>query len=321
MKKTDIVILDAVALRDGDMNFDPLKSVAGEFTVFDHTTNDKLIERIGNAEAIVINKGRIDDSVLIACPRLRYVGLTATGYDNIDVEACDRRGVAVTNVPGYSTEGVAQQLFALLLEYCVDTSGYSSAVKRGEWLGRMSDIGSLRTMTELGTKTLGILGFGNIGAAVARIALAFNMRVISYSPRPKSMEGVEFCSFDRLLAESDILSLHCLLSPQTERIINEKSLAKMKPSAVLCNVARGALIDDDAVLKALNDGRLSFYLADVLTNEPHTQDHPLIRCPNAIITPHVGWATEASLHRLAGEVCNNLISYFEGKPRNLVSKQ
>ncbi len=312
------VILDARALRENDMDFSPLKSVSGDITVYPHTTNDKLIERIGDAEAIIINKGIVNDLVLDACPRLQYIGLTATGYDNIDITACKRRGVTVTNVPGYSTESVAQQLFALLLEYCVDTANYSSAVRGGDWLGRMSDVSKLRRMSDLSGKTLGILGFGSIGSAVARIALAFNMRVICHTPSKKSHGSVEFCTFDDLLCESDILSLHCLLSPDTKEIINEKSIKKMKDGAVLCNVSRGALVDERAVLKALDSGKLRFYLADVLTGEPDTADNPLIKHEKTIITPHVAWASEGSLSRLAGEVCENLIAYLGKCPRNVV---
>ncbi len=313
-----IVILDARALRENDMDFSALRAVSDDITVYPHTTNELLVERILDAEAIIINKGLINEKVLTACPSLRYIGITATGYDNIDIAACKNHGVTVTNVPGYSTESVAQQLFALLLEYYVDTMSYSRVVRDGDWLGRMSDVSRLRRMGDLSGKTLGILGFGSIGSAVARIATAFNMRVLCYTPSKKDCESVEFCTFERLLDESDILSLHCLLSPDTKGIINEKSIEKMKDGAVLCNVSRGALVDEQAVIKALDSGKLSFYLADVLTGEPDTADNPLIKHDKTIITPHVAWASENSLSRLAGEVCENLIAYTNKRPRNVV---
>ncbi len=317
--KIKVVVLDAVALRDGDMDWSTLEEVASELVIYSHTTNDMLIERIGDAEAIIINKGQINEEVLSRCTKLRFIGLTATGYDNIDISSCRRHGVAVANVPGYSTDSVAQQLFALLLEYCTDTAGYSAAVRRGDWLGRMSDIGSLRRMSDLCGKTLGIIGFGNIGGAVAKIALAFGMKVIGYSPNPKVKEGINFCSLEQVLRQSDIVSLHCRLSHETEKLIDANRLAMMKKGAVLCNVSRGGVVDDHAVLEALESGQLGFYLADVLTGEPHTENHPLINAKNTLITPHVAWATQNSLARLADEVCDNLKAFCEGIDRNLVS--
>ncbi len=315
--KIKIVILDAEALREKDMDWSPLYEL-GDVTLYPHTLNDQLIERIGDADAIIINKGQINEKVLKECRSLKYIGITATGYDNINLIDCKKYGVTLCNVPGYSTESVAQQLFALLLEYATDLSSHSTVTRQGEWLGRIDDITKLRPMVELYGATMGILGYGNIGSAVARIAQGFGMKVLCHTFSNKQAEGIEFCSLDRLLCESDILTLHCRHTEQTEKIIDAQAIAKMKHGAVLCNVSRGKLIDDDAVYEALQSGQIAFYLADVLSNEPQTQGHPLLSCENTVITPHVAWATKASLARLAETVVNNMKAYYNGTPQNVV---
>ncbi len=318
-QKPKIVVLDAVALRDADMDWSGLYDISDDVAIYPHTLTEELVERIGNADAVVINKGVIDRKVLEHCKQLKYVGITATGFDTLNIKDCESYGVTVANVPNYSSESVAQQLFALLLEYANHTSGYAKAARNGEWLARMKSTDSLRRMVELNGKTIGILGYGNIGSAVARIAAAFGMRVLCYSFSNKKAQGVEFCSLDRLVAESDILSLHCRHTEDTDKIINADRLNSMKQGAVLCNVSRGRLIDDDAVYNALKSGKLSFYIADVLTGEPMTQGNKLLGCENVVITPHVAWATDASLKRLSDIVVQNMRAYFDGCPVNVVN--
>ncbi len=317
--KPKIVVLDAEAMRADDIDWSGLSAISDDITIYPHSLTEQLVERIGEADAVVINKGLIDDNVLKFCKRLKYVGITATGYDTLNIEHCNNYGVTVTNVPNYSSDSVAQQLFALLLEYAAHTSGYARAARSGDWLGRMQGINSLRRMVELSGKTIGIIGFGNIGSAVARIATAFNMRVLCYSFSNKRAPGVEFCDLERVFIESDILSLHCRHTDDTDKLVNEARLNMMKKGAVLCNVSRGRLIDDDAVYNALKSRQLSFYLADVLTGEPHTEGHPLLSCENTVITPHVAWATDASLLRLAGAVIENMKAYYSGLPINVVN--
>ncbi len=319
--KPKIVVLDAVALRENDMDWTALDKLSDNVTIYPHTLTSDLIERIGDADAVIINKGQVDEKVLNVCTNLKYIGITATGYDSLNIADCEKFGVTVTNVPGYSSESVAQQLFALLLEYATNVSAYSGVAKKGEWLGRINDINSLRPMIELGGKTLGIVGYGDIGSAVARIAKAFGMRVLCYSFSGKTADGIEFCDLDTLYAQSDILSLHCKHTELTDKIINQDSISKMKDGVLLCNVSRGRLIDDEAVFNALQNGKIAFYLADVLTDEPLTQNHPLIKCKNTIITPHVAWATKSSLNRLADAVIENMTAFYNGTPKNVVTNQ
>ncbi len=315
-----IVVLDGEALRKNDMDWSALCEYSADVTIYPHTDSKNLIERIGTAEAIVINnKGQIEKKLFEACKNLKYIGLTATGYDGVNIDDCNRYGVTVTNAPGYSTESVAQQLFALLLEYAAHTSAYCAAVRRGEWLGRMKDMQSIRPMLELRGRTIGILGYGNIGSAVARIAAAFGMEILCHTFTDRDLPGIKFCSLEQMLSQSDIVSLHCRHSEQTDKIINEQTIAMMKPGVVLCNVSRGRLVDDASVCDALKSGQIGFYLADALSDEPNTQDNPLISCENTLITPHIGWGTQSSLDRLCGIVCENLIGYLEGRPQNVVN--
>ncbi len=318
--KPKIVVLDSEALRDNDMDWSPLKAYGREVVLYPHSTLKQMIDRVGDADAVVINnKGHVDKVVFESCKNLSYIGLTATGYDGLNIDDCNNYGITVTNVPDYSTESVAQQLFALLLEYAAHTSAYCDAVRRGEWLGKMQSMNGLRNRIELRGRTLGIIGYGNIGSAVARIALAFGMKILCYTYSEKQAPGVEFCSIERLYKESDIISLHCRHSEQTDKIIDEKAISMMKNGVVLCNVSRGRLIDDDAVCNALKGGKLGFYLADALTGEPNVKNNPLINLENTLITPHIGWSTQSSLDRLCEMVCQNLIACFEGKPQNVVN--
>ena len=259
--------------------------------------------------------------MLDACPRLRWVGLTATGTDSLDLEACRRHGVAVANVPGYSTNSVAQHAFALLLEVANGTAARAASLRDGYWQTGVPDSYGIRPHFELAGRTFGVVGYGAIGRAAARIANGFGMRVIAYTRHVKpeyAADGVEFVPFEQLLEDSDVVSLHCPATAETRGMINETALAAMKPGAILLNTARGALVDEAAVCTALKSGHLGFYASDVAAHEPVRPQDGLLHCPNVLLTPHVAWATEEALARLSAEVCANLQAFLRGERRNLV---
>jgi len=317
-----LVILQSYALREGDIDWSAVRAQADECLLWPRTPAAETAARIGGAELAIVNKSWIDEAVLDACPNLRWVGLMATGTDSLDLAACRRRGVPVANVPGYSTPAVAQHVFSLLLTLCQCPDRYNAAVRAGCW---QTDIGPQFAVTpqrELAGRVLGIVGYGAIGQAVARIALAFGMRVLVFTRtvRPQyAADGVRFVPFDELLAASDIVTLHVPATDATRGLIGEAALAKMKPGAILVNTARGALVDDAAAARALHSGRLAYFAADVVGAEPIRADNPLLGCANALLTPHIAWATAESLSRLAGIVAGNLRSYLAGRPENIVN--
>ena len=316
-----IVVLDSYCVRPGDLDWTGLYDLADVVEEYPRTPPEQLIDRLRDADFAVSNKCRIDDAVLDACPRLRWVGLTATGTDSLDLEACHRHGVAVANVPGYSTESVAQHGFALLLELANSIAGRAASLRDGYWQTGVPDSYGIHPHFELAGRTFGVVGYGAIGRAAARIANGFGMRVIAYTRHVKpeyAADGVEFVSFEQLLEDSDVVSLHCPATAETRGMMNEAALAAMKPGAILLNTARGALVDEAAVCAALKSGHLGYYASDVAAHEPVRPKDELLHCPNVLLTPHVAWATQEALARLSAEVCANLEAFLQGERRNLV---
>lgn len=320
MEKRKIVVLDAYALCANELDYHALSEL-GDVTVYERTTPEQAIERIGDAEIILTNKVVITREIMEACPALRYVGVTATGFNIVDIEEAKRRGIVVTNAPAYSTQAVAQHTAALLLESLSHVAAYDEKVHDGAWQ-RSKDFCFLSAkMEEAAGKTMGLIGFGNIGQSVARIALALGMRVLVYVPHPKKgWDDVRFVSFDELISNSDILSLHCPLTAENRRMIGAQTLAKMKTGVRIINTARGPLVDERAMAEALAAGKVACYMADVLSEEPPKGDNPLLHAPNAILTPHVAWAPLQTRERLLKIVEDNVRAYAAGNPVNVVSR-
>lgn len=316
-----LVILDGNSLNPGDLSYDCLKQF-GEVTLYQQTaTAAETIDRIGDSEIVLVNKAPITQEILDACPNIRLICVTATGYNVVDCAACARRGIPVTNVPSYSTEAVAQFTIALMLELCHQIGLHSQSVHRGEWIGRDNFCYWLTPQMELGGKTLGILGFGRIGQTVGRLAKAFGMEVIAYN-RSQCDAGRQigrYVSLDELLERSDILSLHCPLFPETAQIINAAALEKMKDGAFLINTSRGGLLNEADVAQALKDGKLRGAAVDVVSREPMEADNPLLGAPNCIITPHMAWAPVESRQRLLDCVVDNIRAFLAGESRNVVN--
>ena len=316
-----IVILDGSALNPGDLSYDCIRQF-GEVTLYQRTeTEAETIERIGDSEIVLVNKVPITETVLSACPGIRLICVQATGYNIVDCDACARRGIPVTNVPSYGTAAVAQFTMALILELCHRIGLHDQSVHRGDWVKSDNFCYWLTPQTELAGKTLGILGFGRIGREVGKLAKAFGMKVIAYN-RSQCDEGREigeYVDLDTLLARSDILSLHCPQTPGTEKIINARSLGKMKDGAMLINTARGGLVDENAVAEALRSGKLRGAAVDVVSKEPMAPDNPLLSAPGCIITPHIAWAPVESRQRLLDCVVENIRCFLNGIPQNVVN--
>jgi len=313
-----IVILDGYSANPGDLSWQPLEQI-GELTVYDRTKPEDTIERAKDAEIILTNKVLIKRPEIEQLPKLKYIGVLATGFNVVDVEAAHEHGIIVTNVPAYSTESVAQMVFAHLLTVTNRTEHYAILNRAGKWTASPDFCYWDTPLTELAGKTFGIVGLGNIGQRVAAIANAFAMNVIAYTSKSadKLPSYIRKKTIEELLAESDVLSLHCPLTPETKHLINRQALELMKPSAILINTGRGPLINDDDVAEALNSHRLSAFCADVLTEEP-PKANPLLQCENAFITPHIAWATNEARIRLIDVAINNVRAFIEGKPQNIV---
>ena len=312
-----ITILDGHALNPGDLSWKPLEEF-GKLKVYDRTPSELVIERIADSDAILLNKINITESVLAACPSLRYIGVQATGYNVIDIDACRRHGVTVTNVPSYSTAGVAQLTFAFITEFACHTKMHSDSVMAGDWCKAPNFCYWKAPLTELEGKTLGIFGYGHIGSRVAAIGKAFGMKVIACTRTPKA-EIEHSVDFETLLKESDILSLHAPLTEKTKGLINKETIALMKPTAYLINTARGGFVNEVDMRKALDSGRIAGYAADTVSEEPMAKDNPLLGAKNCLITPHIAWAATETRQRLLNIVIENLRCFIEGKPQNVVS--
>lgn len=317
-----IVVLDGHTLCQQDLDFDALRPF-GEVTVYDRTSSQETIERIGDAQIVITNKVLITREVMRACPAMRYVGVTATGYNIIDLDAAREHGVTVTNVPAYSTMAVVQHTMALLLHHMSRVSAYDAQVKAGEWVRSPYFCLYGAPMQEVCGMTLGVIGYGSIGRATARAAAALGMDVLVYTAHPsedRRQEGMRFAALDELLARSDVITLHCPLTGETKGLIGSENIEKMKPGAVVINTARGPIVDSAAMAAALHEGRIACYMADVLDTEPPAADDPLLSSPNAVITPHVAWAAYQTRKRLMGVVVANVKAYLDGAPVNVVSR-
>lgn len=316
----NIVVLDGFSAQPGDLSWLGLERL-GTLTVYERTSSEQTVERASQADIVLTNKVIISREVMVQLPQLKYVGVLATGYNVVDVEAARERGIIVTNVPAYSTESVAQMVFAHLLTVTNRTEYYAVQNRNGRWSASPDFCYWDTDLTELAGKTFGIVGLGNIGRRVAQIALAFGMRVVALTSKSADAlpAGIEKVDLNTLLAVSDVLSLHCPLTDNTRHFINAESLRQMKPTAIIINTGRGPLVDDQAVADALASGRLSAFCADVLTDEPPSIANPLLKQPNAFITPHIAWATKEARIRLLDVAVDNVRCFVEGKPRNVVS--
>jgi len=314
-----IVILDGHTVNPGDLSWAPV-SALGELSVFDRTERQLIAGRCADATIVLSNKTPLMRQELDALPSLRYIGVLATGYNNIDVQAATLRGITVSNIPGYGTPSVAQTVFAHILEHTNRIALHSEAVRRGEWEKCADFSFTSAPVSELSGKTMGLVGLGSIGNAVADIALAFGMRVIAFTPsmRP-SHPKVTVTDLDRLLRESDIVSLHCPLTASNRGMIGTRELSIMKPSAILINTARGPLVDEPALRHALDSGRIAGAGVDVLSHEPPCDGNPLIGAPNCTVTPHIAWASREARTRLIAAAASNIRAYLDGKPQNRVS--
>ncbi len=316
-----IVVLDGHAVNPGDLDWGPLARLAepGGFTVHDRTPEALVLERIGDAEAVLTNKTLLRRETLEAAPRLRYVGVLATGYNVVDLACADERGIVVTNVPGYATDAVAQFTLALLLEAASRVGAHDACVHGGEWTA-CSDFSFFHgRLRELSGKTLGIVGYGAIGRATALVAKALGMRVLASRTRPFEADGVvEPATFAQVLAESDVVSLHCPLTEATRGLIGRDAIARMKDGAILLNVARGPVVVEADVAEALRSGKLAWFAADVLSTEPPKPDNPLLSAPNCILTPHIAWAAEETRARLIAIAADNLAAWAAGRPVHAV---
>jgi len=316
-----IVILDAHTTNPGDLDWAPVEAL-GELTSHDRTPDDQIVARAAGAEAVLTNKTPLSAATLASLPGLRYVGVLATGVNVVDLAAARAAGVTVTNVPAYSTPGVAQAVFALLLELTNQTGRLATSVHAGRWQACEDFCYWDGELVELDGLALGIVGYGDIGRRVARIGQAFGMRVVAASrSRPPGTEdgGVAFLQLDDLFRTADVVSLHCPLTPETTRLVNAARLATMKPTAYLINTARGGLVDEPALAAALAAGGIAGAGLDVLTSEPPRAGSPLLAAANCVITPHVAWATRKARARLIAAAAANLAAFQAGTPRNVVN--
>lgn len=317
-----LVILDAYAENPGDLSWDWLKDIVEEYDIYDITPPEKVMERSIDADILVTNKTVLTADILSKLPKLKYISTLATGYNVIDTAYAREKGIAVSNIPAYSTDGVAQLVFALILEIVNNVALHNESVKNGDWCSSEHFCYWKTPITELANKTLGIVGFGKIGSAVAQIANAFSMKVIAYSPNTRTYNGfgqVEFVSLDEVTASADIISLHCPLTASTEGLVNMDFLKKMKKTAILINTSRGPVINEADLKEALDNGIIAAAGVDVLSAEPAKKDNPLLTCDNCIITPHIAWASFEARSRLMNIFKSNVEGFVAGKPINVVN--
>lgn len=315
-----LINLDASALNPGDLSWDVLNQF-GQVTLYQKTeSEEEAISRIGDHEIVLTNKVPITESLLAACPNIKLICIQATGYNIVDTAACAKRGIPVCNVPDYGTAAVAQFTLALMLELCHRIGHHDAVVHEGKWCRSKTFCFWDTPQMELGGKTLGIIGFGRIGQATAKLAQAFGMQVIACSRTRKDTElGVEYVDMDTLLARSDFVSLHCPLFAENTKMVNAEFISRMKDGAFLINTARGGLLDEQAVADALAAGKLAGAAVDVVTEEPMKTYNPLLSCPNCIITPHIAWAPKESRQRLLDCCVENIRAFLRGKPQNVVN--
>ena len=337
------VFLEKGAVSMGDVTLEPITSLA-ETIVYENTTEEDKFEHIGDAEVVFTNKVSFDEEAFERLPNLKYLGVCATGYNVIDTEAAKRHNVAVTNVPAYSTESVAQLAWGFILECACHIQLHNESVHKGDWVRSPKFCYWLAPITELSGKTIGIIGYGNIGRRVADIAAAFGMKVVVHTAHPEKYTGdagtvgsasdtakarninsesdagatVRFVTLDELFAESDVITLHCPMTKETERIICRENISKMKDKVIIVNVSRGGLVDEGDLADALKSGKVASAAADVVSEEPMREDNPLLTAPNMCITPHIAWASMEARYRLISVIAENFKSYLNGETLNRI---
>ena len=315
-----IVVLDGYTENPGDLSWEGLGAL-GDLTIYDRTPPELVLGRIGDAEAVYTNKTVVDGETIRRSQRLRFVGVLATGYNIVDVEAARERGIVVTNIPSYGTRAVAQTAFALLLEVCHHAGAHSESVHKGAWTACPDFSFRDYPLIELHGKTMGIVGMGRIGRATAGIAIAMGMEVVAFDPQPDpglETGAVHYADLEELFARADVISLHCPLTDDTRGIIRAETIAKMKDGVIIINTARGQLVVEADLAQALADGKVGAAGLDVLAKEPPPANDPLLSAPNCIITPHIAWAPREARDRLMQIAVDNLTSFIVGRPANVV---
>jgi len=321
MKDMKIVDLDGYAANPGDISWDGVKEL-GEFVFYDYSEEHQIIERAKDAEIVLVNKINMTREIIEQLPKLKYIGELATGYNNIDLQAAKDHGVIVTNIPAYSTDSVTQFVFAHLLNVATHADHYACQTREGVWSAKKSFCYWDEPLFELAGKTLGIVGLGNIGAKVAWVGHMLGMDISAYTSKNSSdlPEWIRKTTLEGLYHTADIITLHCPLTKENTHMINKDVLAQMRPGTILINTGRGALIDEESVASALKKKHLKAYCADVMEQEPPHKDNPLLKLPNAYITPHIAWATLEARQRLMDICVENIKAFIEGNPQNVVNK-
>ena len=325
-----ITVLDGHGLNPGDVSWDGIKAFADEFTVYDRSPQELVANRISDSDFILLNKVRITREIIEKCQKLKYIGVLATGFNVVDLQACKEHEIVVTNIPSYSTNAVAQHVFSFILHFTNQVASHSVSVHNGGWISNPDFCYWLSPLTELNGKTLGIYGFGHIGQKVAEIAHSFGMKIIVHAHSAESFEkakknlpfdssDIKMVSVEELFKESDFLSLHAPLTPETQSLVNSKTLSLMKKSAYLINTARGGMICEKELRQALDSGTIAGYATDVLLEEPMNETCPLYKAPNCVITPHLAWAPKETRLRLLDIEIENIKAFLAGKPINVVN--
>ena len=318
LQQMKIVILDGHTLNPGDLSWEDIEAL-GQVDIYERTSYQEIVERASRAEVVLINKSVMDESNLSQLPRLKFIGVTATGYNTIDLEACHKQNITVSNVPGYGSTSVSQHTFALILSLTNHVEQHHNHVVSGGWANSPDWSYGITPLMELKDKTMGIVGLGQIGQKVAQIALGFEMKVLANSRTQKNiMQKIPMVELDTIFKESDIVSLHCPLTPENEGMINKDRLQTMKRSAFLINTARGQLVNEVDLADAISEGTIAGAGLDVLSQEPPPSDHPLIGIPSCLVTPHHAWATRESRLRLMEILVKNVNAYLKGNPINVV---
>lgn len=317
MQKYKIVVLDGNAVNPGDLSWEELEKL-GEVTVYPRSSKSEALERAKDADIILNNKVRLDRSLLEKLDNLKYIGLLSTGYDVVDVEYAKSRNIPVCNVPAYSSASVAQLTIALLLEACMGVGKHDRSVKDGDWAVCPDFCYTVQSIEELDGKSIGLVGYGSIGACVAKIARALGMKVYGYNRKGVVDDNAEYRDLDWIIGNCDVISLHCPLNADSAKMINEYTLSMMKKGAIVINTARGGLVDEEAVADALDSGKLTGYCADVSVSEPPSNDNRLLNHAKAIITPHIAWASVSARKRCLSIACDNVRKFLEGKVVNCV---
>ncbi|MHB8061562.1 MAG: D-2-hydroxyacid dehydrogenase [Ruminiclostridium sp.] len=317
-----IVVLDGYTLNPGDISWSGLEQF-GELTVYDRISKDEIIDRIGNAEIVFTNKTPITKETFDKCPSIKFVGVLATGYNVVDTDYAKLKGIPVTNIPTYGTTAVAQFAIALLLELCHHVGEHSNSVRNGDWSNCQDFCYWKHPLVELAGKNFGIIGFGRIGQATAKIAQAIGMNILAYDEYPiyeLEEDNLKYVTLDELFEKAEVISLHCPLFPSTEGIINKSNIAKMKDGVMLINTSRGPLVVEQDLVDALNTGKIAAAALDVVSSEPIHSDNVLLKAKNCIITPHIAWAPKESRTRLMNIAVDNLAAFLSGKHINVVNK-